>query len=533
MVRDARFLVAMASGARALISVTSAPVHDASGEIDGVVSLYEDITERERTEEGLREMQTERDALIRRLQLQFDRLPLAFMLLDRETRILDANPRAEQIFGYQKEEIVGHSLLHRLISEESRAAMEEFIRELVLNEDTTHRVIESATKKGATILCEWHFTPLRNAAGAFIGLMAMAGDVTERVRSEHALIESERRFSLFMANLPAYAFIKDAGGTKVFANSMLALDSPAADGEADARAPAALLPSELADTLSAHDRVVLHSGEPAIMEELRTEAQQQRTFLVYKFPIPQSDGSSLLGGIALDITERKNAEEAARLTSDQLRLMAKRLSEVEEIERKRIAEELHDDVGQNLTAIIINLNLVLSQLKPDERALVGLRLEDSLALVESTVERTRTIMATLRPAMLDDYGVLTAVRWFAGTLQKRFGVEIIVSGTEAVPRFSQTVETVLFRITQEALHNVIKHADARRVHVDFESDPGRCMLTITDDGKGFDALSMEKRSERLGWGLMMMKERAEAIGGTFTIESRQPGGTKVTIEFAR
>ena len=227
------------------------------------------------------------------------------------------------------------------------------------------------------------------------------------------------------------------------------------------------------------------------------------------------------------------ALENARLFSSvseqqqQLRALSARLAEAEEAERQRLTRELHDQVGQSLTALGINLNIVRSQV-PAQAGAAHARLDDSLTLVAQTTERIRDVMADLRPPVLDDYGLLAALRWHGERFSPRTGVTTIVQGEELTPRLPSSVETALFRIAQEALTNAAKHAQASQVTLTLEAVDGGARLTIADDGVGFDPPARRQA----GWGLLTMRERAEAVGGHLRVESAPGEGTRVIVDIA-
>ncbi len=212
---------------------------------------------------------------------------------------------------------------------------------------------------------------------------------------------------------------------------------------------------------------------------------------------------------------------------EQLRALSAHLAEVQESERQRLARELHDQVGQNLTALGLNLNLVRSLLPSAEEAVQG-RLADSLSLVEQTTERIRNVMAELRPPVLDDYGLMAALRWYGEQFAFRSGIQVTVAGEEPNPRLPLAVEGALFRIAQEALNNVAKHARAGRVTVSLETTAEAVRMQVRDNGIGF-----ARRGRPGGWGLLSMQERAEAVGGTCRVESLPHRGTTVTVEVPR
>jgi PAS domain S-box-containing protein len=235
-------------------------------------------------------------------------------------------------------------------------------------------------------------------------------------------------------------------------------------------------------------------------------------------------------GIGRDITERRRVEETLREQSRQLRVLSARLSEAEESERKRIARELHDQVGQNLTVVGINLNIVKSMLPAGENDALQARLEDSIVLVEEIAEFTRGLMGDLRPPDMDLLGLVAAIGWYGERFSMRTGVKITVAGEEIHPRPAPDIENNLFRIVQEVLTNIGKHAKAGCARIWIDVFDGTLQLVIVDDGVGFDPAQTPKTGGPGGWGLLTMAERAEAIGGRLIVESKPGQGTRVTVE---
>jgi PAS domain S-box-containing protein len=250
-------------------------------------------------------------------------------------------------------------------------------------------------------------------------------------------------------------------------------------------------------------------------------------------PWSQPDGT--IGGLILFsevITERKQHELERQQGAARMQALARRLVETRETEQRWLSAELHDRVGQNLTALGLNLDIVAGALPPEIAEKIEARLHDSRVLVDSVMGSVRELIAELRPAALDDYGLLAGLRWFGEQIRGRTQLQLEIRGEEPAPRLEPQVEGALFRIAQEALNNTVKHAGARCATVELGSRPGCWVLTVADDGKGFDPARPAKADANSHWGLEMMRERAEAVGARFQVESSS-SGTRIAVEVAR
>jgi len=243
------------------------------------------------------------------------------------------------------------------------------------------------------------------------------------------------------------------------------------------------------------------------------------------------DRVQYIDGIVEDITEREKAEHDLKESETMLRALSVKLQEVEEANRKEIARELHDRVGQSLTALNINLNILHNQLQPEQLEKVNDRLMDSIDLVEKTTVNIRDVMAELRPQVLDDYGLAASLRWYRERFCKRTGIQIdLETTTIEETRFPEKVETALFRIMQEAFNNVIKHAQATTISVTAAATAKTLAVTIIDNGQGFEMSTNNSSQDLQHWGLVNMRERAEALGGQFQIESEPGKGTRLQVK---
>ena len=218
---------------------------------------------------------------------------------------------------------------------------------------------------------------------------------------------------------------------------------------------------------------------------------------------------------------------------EQLRSLAFRLQEVQEFERRQIAAELHDRVGQNLTGLNLNLQIIENQLNPGTNGPVRSRLVDSLKLVEKTTRQVRNVMADLHPPALDEYGLISALQWYCEDYSQRTGIAARVIGDEFEPRLPANIEMVLFRLVQEALNNVAKHARASQVVIVAESTPDTACLKVEDDGRGFDLKTFHIPNGEPHCGLIHMQQRAASIGAQLNIASAPGQGTQISIQITR
>jgi signal transduction histidine kinase len=230
--------------------------------------------------------------------------------------------------------------------------------------------------------------------------------------------------------------------------------------------------------------------------------------------------------LEMRVVERTTALDQG---SAQLRLLLGRLADVQDEERRRLAAELHDIVGQNIAALNTEITLIRDRLRSAVDAVLSERLATASMLAKQCIEAVRLVMAQLRPPGLDILGLPAALRWHAEAVQARTGIRVTLQIDESIPRPSQTVENALLRICVEALNNAAKHSGAHAVEVRFEERGGQISLHIRDNGHGFDYNDRTPRTTRSGWGLMVMKERALAVGGELRVVSAAGAGT--VIEF--
>src|SRR6267378_1487780 len=363
-------------------------------------------------------------------------------------------------------------------------------------------------------------------------LQAVANVVSaavQRQRAHEQVRASEARLVAFADHSQAVMFLKDREGRYRLVNEQFLQRFGLRRDQVIGRTDLELFPRDQALSFAANDAEVLSRGAPLQFEESARYIEGERVSLVAKFPLPDASGAVIgVGGVATDITEQRNSEAALRAAADNLQALTRRLVEAEEAERRRIARELHDRVGQNLSALNINLDLALGAAGASP---LRQRIEDSVSLVDATLQSIESVMAELRPPLLDEYGLGAALGWYAEEFSRRTGIAVALrDGKDAAADLRPEAAVALFRIAQEALNNVAKHAGAKHVRVELACEAEEIAIRVADDGAGFDPAAAA-RGKR--WGMKTMRERAEAAGGRLEVDSAPGEGTIVRASVRR
>ncbi|MFN7086358.1 MAG: PAS domain-containing protein [Burkholderiales bacterium] len=354
---------------------------------------------------------------------------------------------------------------------------------------------------------------------------ALLSILEDQRRAEKTLSESKQQLQFVTDHAPVLIAHCDRDRRYKFANRQYAEMFGRQPTEVVGRHAREVLGEEAYSHASPYMGLAL-AGKP-VTYDLALQAASGKPLVVQASYLPEHDASGQVVGFVaaiLDITARKQAEE-------RLRDLSRRMMNIEEAERKAISRELHDRLGQNLAGLNLLLNIVRSQLPADVRQAMGAHLDNACKLAEESIAQVRNVMAELRPPALDDYGLLAALRIHAESFSAHTGIQVAVRGGEIVPRLSPAVEIALFRIAQEALNNVAKHAQARHADILLGKRDGRVYLEISDDGAGLE--QKPDIGSQPSWGFAIMRERAQAIGAALRIESAPGAGTRVIVTLDR
>ncbi|PZR29606.1 MAG: hypothetical protein DI535_02525 [Citrobacter freundii] len=479
----------------------------------GLSVFIRDITERKKAAQDITEARALADKLI-------DSLPGVFYFYDQHGKFIRWNKQFEVVTGYTGEEILN---MHPadFFAEEDKAYITERIMgvfEQGLNDAEAHFI----TKDGRKI--PYYFKAARVEYQGGPCLLGTGTDITELKKAEEKIRNSEQKYKLlfesnplpmWMLSLPEYditevntAALEQYGYNR---EEFLALDifelRPGDDVE------------KLRATVNRNFRGLHHAGVWRHQKRDRTIIYVDIvTYDIYY------EGKATRLVLANEITEQYLAEERLKESYEETRKLTEHLQTVREEERLHIAREIHDELGQLLTVLKMDVSWLNRKLQPTTEP-VQEKLKELLSLIDITVKKVRHISSELRPSLLDDLGLVAALEWHIEEFQKRSGIEVEHELPSPEPVLPEPVKIGLFRILQESLTNVARHSEAQRVMVTLIQEENNLILTIEDNGKGFDAENTKKKT----LGLLGMKERALMIGGEYKITGTPGKGTTVQV----
>ena len=526
-------------------------VRDVDGNPLHLITICQDVTERKQTEEDLHRLNLELESRVqmRTAELQaaneylseseatsrliLESMPDAIVITDKEGRIVHCNAQVKTLFGYPPDEALGQPV-EILIPEKfhnhhvdfrSTYGDERYKRIMGLGRELFGR-----RKDQSEFPVDVMLSPISNHTNWDV--MVTIRDNTEQRQAQQAIRTNEEKLRTLFEVLPVgISFLNEEGRITELNTALTQIMG--------------LSKAELLKGMFKPRHYVQSDGSPMPPEEiasLRAHTHQKPVYNV-ETGIVKENGETIWTSVSAapvnvadvdvvvvtaDITERKKSDEALRRNRERLRVLSRRLVEVQEEERRTIARELHDRVGQNLAALNLNLNILRSQLPGGIIEQVGSRISDSVKLVNQILTITRSVMSDLRSNVLDDYGLEAAIREYTDQFTQRTKIQVVIERPASpIPRLQSGIEMTLLRIAQEALTNIARHAQATHATITLHADKQDVYMSVQDDGIGI--LSWQKANQPGSHGLRIIRERAEAFDGSLQVNSAYKKGTTIEV----
>lgn len=461
-----------------------------------------------------------------------DQAPDAIFVSDQKFRIIEANTRACEMSGYSREEVLRKSIFDFIVPEDVISNPLRF--DELTQGKTVVRERRLRRKDGTAIPVEVSSKVVSDGR-----LQAIVRDVRHRQRADEEgkeldalLRQSDRRFRALIENSQDAIALFGADGAILYA-------SPSTTSVIGFT-PEELLQRNMVEFIRPdwHDRVLGTLAEvldrPGV--GISTEAYVRHKDGEYRFL--EGTFTNLLdepsvGAIVnnyRDVTERKRAEEELRATTEQLRALSARLLAAREEEGTRIAREIHDELGGVLTGLKWDIEDCEKALSASTNAeplgLIRKKIPVMTGLLDNTIDTVRRISSELRPGVLDDLGLVAAIEWQAQQFQQRTGIECRFNAGLATIDLNRDQATAIFRVFQEVLTNVIRHAQATRIEITVSEVNKEFVLEVKDNGRG---ISESERQNMRSLGLLGMHERVQLVGGKIEISGAQGQGTRVVV----
>ena len=486
-----------------------------------------EITRRRKVEGALRKSEE-------RYRNLYHHTPAMLHSIDKNGHLVSVSDYWSEALGYERQEVIGRKLTD-FLSPGSRKYAEETIIPAFFRKGFIKDVPYQFIKKNGDIIdAQLSAITDRDEHQRMLRSLAVSIDVTERNKAERALKEAKEALSSYSKDLesqvrkrtreisgilqytPAVIYIKDAEGKYTMVNSrfeeLFGIHSADVRGKSDQD----FLVPDVAEQFFKNDDWVLKHKQSIQVEETIVVDGAAFTYLSTKFPIYDGKGRVTgVCGIATDITALKRAQE-------RLQRLSASIMDGQEKERAYLARELHDELGQVLTALRMESVWIRNRVdKVDPEA--SARALTMCELIDKTIEEVRGLAIRLRPGVLDHLGLVEAIEWYTADFEKRYEITCVFEHDDG-PEIRGGIATAAYRITQEALTNVARHASATRAKVSMSFSEGGMTLKIMDNGKGFEA---EALGDAEGLGMANMRERANLAGGELDIQSRPGSGTRI------
>lgn len=436
------------------------------------------------------------------------------------------SPKVRELYGYEPEEMIGRTIFEFMSAEEAKRIVK--ILKGILKTQRAFAMLQNTMRHndGRFVTVESSGVPFFDASGRLLGYRGIDRDISRRIEAEEALRNSEERFRALTESTSDWVWELDTNIVHTYANPKVKDLLGYEPEEILGKTPFVFMLPEEAKRMEEEFRVIIESQQPFARLENTMLHKDGRLVVLESSGVPffDTDGR-LLGyrGIDRDVTEQKRLRE-------NMRLYRREVTKAQEEERKRIARELHDETAQALASLSVEIGgIIMMGREKQEKAFQ--RLEQIPSKIGSIVEEVRRFSHALRPGLLDKFGLVASLRLLAEEMKMRNGLSCGVEIVGFERRISTEPELALFRIVQEALHNVTKHTKATEATIRLTFGKERIKIDVIDNGDGFKLPDVLSNFARRGkFGLMSMNERANLLGGNFSVKSELDKGTTISVD---
>ncbi len=484
------------------------PIFDDSGKVEQILGISRDITTAKETEIALKASEQRfRDIIERSLD--------GYYFIDVNGRVKTLNRAFEEISAFKRAEVIGKEV-YSLLDAKTSKQVRKTIARVMGGKNIKAGEIFITSSKGDR---RWYSYNARRVIdkGIVIGMEGFVKDITRQKAIAESLRRSEAMYRALFDSIPYEVFAMDRNGNYTGANRLFIQNWGEVIGKKAAELGQKNQVHLIFDTL----RLRVMKTQIIVQESFETDLGLGPVFYSCILSPVLTETNETIGliGLNIDVTEQT-------LSHEHLRILSKRLVQVQEEERARIAREIHDSLGQYLTALQFEIRSALQNTSGSSYQ----RLLEAQQTIKQSINIASTLCYTLRPPLLDDFGLVAALKDYFREFQQKWKIPIDFQSEDLHDVLSKDQETALFRITQEALTNILKHAQAHHISVQLNLKNDYVLFTISDDGRGFNYHLLQKQLNNTGFGLITMKERAELLGGRFHITSAESGGTKISVE---
>jgi PAS domain S-box-containing protein len=489
---------------------------DSTGRALRMVGSMMDISEQKKAAQSLKEREEHL-----RIILQTD--PECIKQLGPGAEVYDMNPAGLSMIEADSLDTIKNKSLTTLLLPQYKAPFLSLSKNVFAGNSGSLE-FEIIGFKGTHRYLEMYAVPLKNAEGNIISLLGVTRDVTERKKIEQQIIKEKELSDSIINSLPGIFYLFSAERKLLRWNKNFETVSGYNSNEIVLITPVDFYEGEGRKMVQENFTKVMLEGKSQFEANFVTKHGDKVPYFFTGLRV-EYKGNPCMLGTGIDVTLRKKAQEEIEVVNEQLHQLTQHLQNIREVERKRIARDIHDDLGQQLTGIKMGVEWI-NKKTPDEFADIKDKLVSIIALVNNCNVSVRKILNELRTDILDNYGIAEALEWQGRQFTGTTNIPLVFTGPEESLKVEEEVATCLFRIFQESLNNIAKYANASQVTSSLTYAGNNIVLHVSDNGTGFDP---ELLKSKKSFGILGMKERVAALNGIFNLESSPGEGTSITI----